>query len=532
MTSSNSPSQGGTWFEQRYEGVRCDVPSHSYQLSFEPNPHWSEFYAGGQEIREYYERVVKKHGIDKHLRLSTTVTSAAWLEERQQWQVDVVEAATGSAYSVFADFLVSATGRLNNAALPNIPGLGNFSGNVLHTGHWDQSVDLQDKRVAVIGNGASGMQTVPVLLPRVQQLVHFARTRNWVSAAFNNGLTALGAKNGHPGGHPFTEEQRQAFEADPAAYLEYRKGLDATFHKGFAALYKGSAASAGLRAELSALMSDRVDHDPALLERLIPDYAPVCKRLTPAPGYLEALKDPKLKYVTEPIVEVKSRSIVTRDGDEHEVDVIVAATGFPDSSVPAFPLYGRGGRDIRTIWGPDGTVGYPRSYFGVMTPNFPNYFFVLQTQGTALGGTVPLQCEQTATYIAQCIRKIQSQSYSSLEPTEEATQDFDAVVEGFFADKVTTDSCSSWWKQGSGPSRVLISWPGSGLHKWDISRYPRWEDFSFERRKGAEGNRFHYFGSGLTAKEEKGDANTLTAYLTEVGKADLRTLHESWTQGY
>src|SRR5690606_21586407 len=126
--------------------------------------------------------------------------------------------------------------------------------------------------------------------------------------------------------------------------------------------------------------------------------------------------------------------------------------------------------------------------------------------------------------------KIQAQSYASLEPTEDATQDFDAAVEGFFADKVTTDSCSSWWKQGSGPTRLLIGWPGSGHHKWDISRFPRWEDLSYQRRKGAEGSRFHYFGTGVTAKEERGDLDAVTAYLTEVGKVYLSTLHESWTQ--
>lgn len=476
--------------------------------------------------------MARKHGVDKHLKLSTTVTRAAWIADKSQWQVDVFEKDTGSTYTVYADFLVSATGRLNNAKLPDIPGLERFSGPLMHTGHWDKSVLLEDKRIAVIGNGASGMQIVPALMPRVKHIVHFARTRNWVSPAFNNGLTALAAKNGNPGGHEFSEDQRRAFEQDSAAYLEYRRGLDATFHRGLAAMYKDSEASAKLRAELTALMSERVDHDRELLARLIPEYAPICKRLTPAPGYLEALRNPQVDYVTEAISEVQEHSIITRDGESHEVDAIITATGFPDSSVPDFPVVGRDGRTIQEIWGKDGCVGYPRSYFGIMTPNFPNYFFVLQTQGTAFGGTVPLQCEQTATYIAQCIRKIQAQSYASLEPTEEATRDFDAVVEGWFADKTTIDTCNSWWKQGSGPSRVLIAWPGSGHHKWDISRFPRWEDFSFKRRKGAEKNRFHYFGSGVTAKEEEGDLRTITAYLSEVGKADLPSLHESWTQGY
>ncbi|KIW09929.1 hypothetical protein PV08_11705 [Exophiala spinifera] len=277
-------------------------------------------------------------------------------------------------------------------------------------------------------------------------------------------------------------------------------------------------------------MSERVNHDQELLSKLVPAYAPGCKRLTPAPGYLEAVAIPKVTYVMDSIVRATTSGLVTADGQEHKVDVIIAATGFPEFTVPRYPIIDQDSVTLESLWSPHGKIGYPKSYFGVMTPGFPNMFFVLQVQGTSLGGTVPVQCEQTATYIARCIRKIQSQSYSALEPSQDATDEFDAVVNGFFADKVSTDSCSSWWKLGKGSTRVTVSWPGTGHHKWDISREPRWEDFVFHRQRGALGNRFEYFGNGYTRKEVDGCQEDLTRYLRPRGKVDLRTLHESWTE--
>ncbi|CAK7204021.1 hypothetical protein SEUCBS139899_006772 [Sporothrix eucalyptigena] len=525
------PRVGGTWQENQYPGVRCDVPSHAYQLSFTPNPRWAEFYAGGAEIREYYEGVVHKYGVNKYLHLNHEVAQAVWRGDK--WAVTVRDLATGEERTVEANFLVSCTGRLNRASLPDIPGLSTFNGPVMHTARWDHSVDLADKRVAVVGNGASGMQVLPAILPKVAHLTHFARTRNWVSAAFNGGLTAQAAQKGNPAGHAFSQEIRDHYASLEGAqdYLVYRKSLDATFHTGFAGFYLGSEANAKLRETLTALISERVNHDPILLAKLLPEYAPLCKRLTPAPGYLEALSDPKVDFVQEGIEQVTPTGIETVDGLHYSVDVIITATGFPDNYTPAYPLVGRSGVDLRDVWSKQGTVGYPKSYFGVMAPDFPNYFFVMQTQGTPFGGTVPVKCEQTATYIAACIRKVQAQGYASLEPTTEATDDFDAVVEGFFADKTTADTCRSWWKQGGGGGRVTMGWPGSMHHKGDVTRDPRWEDFHFQRRNNVS-NRFHYFASGLTAREEVGDADELTSYLVTQEDVDLKTLHEGWTRGY
>lgn len=169
-----------------------------------------------------------------------------------------------------------------------------------------------------------------------------------------------------------------------------------------------------------------------------------------------------------------------------------------------------------------------------MTLSFPTYRFqepnIEQAQSYGIGGTVPLQCEASVTFIAKAIRKVQSQGYKSLYPSHDATADFNEYAEQFFQDKVIQDSCNSWMKSGKGKTWPLVAWPGTCHHRMSISRDPRWEDFVFERSEGGRRNRFEYFGNGDTEREQKGDAVALTSYLIEMGKVDLATLHEHWNE--
>ena len=184
--------------------------------------------------------------------------------------------------------------------------------------------------------------------------------------------------------------------------------------------------------------------------------------------------------------------------------------------------------NLQDQWALDGPVGFLDSYLGVIAPGFPNYFFILQIQGTALEGVVPLQFEISATYNAKCIREIQSQPYTSPSPTIEATEDFNAALDGVSSNKVSSDTCHSWWKVGPEKTRMLVSWPGSDYHRFDNLRDLQWEDFNFKRTRRAEGNRFIHFGNGYTKREERGDCDDLTKYLKPVGQVNLQILHESW----
>lgn len=505
------------------------MPSHSYQLTFEPNPCWSELYSKGSEIQQYYEGVVKKHGVDKHIKFETQITKAVWLVEDQKWQLTVLDLKTGQQELVLTDFFISATGRLNERALPAIEGRDTFQGHIRHSTDWDHTYDYSGKRVAIIGAGASGMQILPNLLPKVAHIDHYARSKNWVSPFFRPGLPTAGADS--PGGYTYTEEEKAEWLRNPEAYAEYRRSLDINFYGPIDGLILGSQKNADFRRSLQQLISDRAQGNKELIDKLTPDFAPGCKRLTSAPGYIEALLDPKVDFIVDhkPIVKITPTGLIGSDGKHREVDAIIAATGFTGDYRPRFPVIGLEGVDIQDQWAPNGPIGFPDTYMGVMAPGFPNFFFILQAQGTALGGVVPLQCEISSTYIAKCIRKVQSQSYTSLHPSVEATEEFNAVVDGFFDTKVTSDTCNSWWKVGSGKTRHLASWPGSGYHRFDNMRDPRWEDFVFKRARASERNRFDYFGNGFSTREARGDPDDLLRYVRPVGKIDLRTLHESWT---
>lgn len=466
--------------------------------------------------------------MDKHIEFEKQVTKAVWSVQDQQWHLNVLDLAAGRQESVTTDFLISAAGRLNEGVLPAIDGLSAFQGHVSHSTKWDDTYDYTGKRVALIGAGATGMQILPNILPKVAHVDHYARSKNWVSPFFRPGLPTAGADN--PGGYTYTEEEKKEWVTNPESYLEYRKSLDIKFYGPIDSMITGSPQNAALRRMLQQIIFDRARGNKELIERLTPDFAPGCKRLTPAPGYIEALLDPKVDFFIdpEPIAKATPTGLIGSDGKHREVDAIIAATGFTGDYRPRFPVIGVDGFDIRDQWGPQG-FGFPDTYMGVMAPGFPNFFFILQAQGTALGGVVPLQCEISATYIAKCIRKIQCQSYTSLHPSVEATEDYNAVVDGFFDSKVTSDTCNSWWKVGTGKTRHLASWPGSGYHRFDNMRDPRWEDFVFERSKQSEKNRFDYFGNGYSMREKRGDRDDLTKYLKPAGQVDLKILHESWT---
>ncbi|KAI0973585.1 hypothetical protein F4678DRAFT_405099 [Xylaria arbuscula] len=519
---------GGTWAANLYPGVRCDVPSHVYQLGFEPNLDWSEYYPKGAEIQQYYERIVAKYGLTDSFSLDYEVLKAQWLPNESEWEVEVRDLRTGKIIIDRADFFINSQGRISEPLFPSIQGLRDtFKGRVVHTARWPKDFDHYGKRVAVIGNGASGQQLVPNIINDVTHIDHYVRSKTWVAPIYAGNL--FSAQAGQPGGPKYSDEERKRYHDDPAAYLEHRRKLELEFHKSHRGVdVIGSQANENLRKRIVETMLERLDGDEEWLARVIPDYAPGCKRLTPGPGYLESLKSPKLDYITEGISHVTETGVVTRDGKVHEVDAIITATGFTQGFTTLFPVIGKDGVDLREKWAPEGKIGYPETYLGVMAPGYPNYFSVLQAQGNARGTTAPRQIEITVTYIAKCIRKIQSQSYVSLDPHEDAVQDFNDIVNGFFDNSVTHDKCTSWFKQGAGGGRMLIWWPGTLHHCADTLRDPRWEDFEFQRAKHARLNRFEFFGNGTTVRDDKGNDRDLTNYLKLVGDIDLATYLEDW----
>ncbi|PNP78593.1 hypothetical protein FNYG_08072 [Fusarium nygamai] len=321
-----NPELGGTWYENRYPGCACDVPAHTYQFSWAPNPRRSKFYAPAPEIRQYLNDVVDKHGMRKYMHFNHPAVSAQWQEKPSTWHAELeTKDGFGNPITIIreCDVLVKGLGTLNKWKYPDIDGLSTFSGRLMHTANWDETVDLTDKRIAVIGNGASAADSA---------------------------------------------EDWERFEKDPDGYLEYRRRLEKTLAGGFEALWSGSIAQAELERTTLEHMTNMI-HDPRLMEALLPKFEVGCRRFTPGDHYLNAIQQSNVSVISDHIVRVSEDGIVDETGTVTELDVIVCATGFDTSYEPRFPTTGRNGYSLSENWGKDKPT---ESYMGAVVAQFPN----------------------------------------------------------------------------------------------------------------------------------------------------------------
>lgn len=359
---------GGTWLENSYPGVRCDVPAHVYQSTFEPNTQWSEVFAQGPEILSYWQSVAKKHDIYSKTRFGSKVTGAYWDEEKSQWRVNISDTKTLQQRDEYYDFVIPAIGHFNEWKLPDYPGISTFKGHLRHSSNWDPTFDPAEKRVAVIGNGASGVQVVPNLQPKVKHLDHYARSPTWIAGAFAGTLERQLEPT------PYSAEQLESFQ-DPAKYHEFRKELESTFWRRYETQLKGTKESAQAITDFRNLMAKRLEAKPELLEQIVPDFSPHCRRLTPGPGYLEALTKDNVNFIRTPIERITEDGIVTTDGVHRPVDAIICSTGANVDFAPPFPIVA-GDVDLSQAWRPEGLYGFPYTYLGVATPGFSNLLFL------------------------------------------------------------------------------------------------------------------------------------------------------------
>jgi len=268
-------------------------------------------------------------------------------------------------------------------------------------------------------------------------------------------------------------------------------------------------------------MADRVKDKPELIDQLIPDFPPLCRRLTPGPGYLEALTKSNVSYITTPISHFTKTGIVTADDVERDVDAVICSTGANIDMRPPFPVIGRDGKNLYDAWTPD-----PITYIGIATPSFPNLLFLGGPNAAGYSGTVPNNAETQITYIAKLLRKVGREGIKTFAPSQAATDDFMEYSDTFFAKTVWTDNCSSWANGGRPGGRIHGHWAGSASHVNFIRKDPRWEDFEWTS-KSETGNRFAWFGNGWTEKESV-EGRDVVAYIKRPDQIDLRTFHEEW----
>ncbi|KAK0627999.1 putative sterigmatocystin biosynthesis monooxygenase stcW [Lasiodiplodia hormozganensis] len=511
-----NPDVGGTWFENTYPGVRCDVPSTVYQSTFEPKSDWSEEFARGDEIRDYWQDIARKYGVYEKTQFKTKVQRADWDTSRSKWKLTLKKLDTNEVREEFFDFLIPAIGHFNAWKIPDYPGVKDYKGFLRHSSNWDPSFDLSNKRVAVIGNGASGIQVVPELQKIAAHLDHYARSPTWIAGS-------LGGRDRQAEPMPFSPEQLEEFK-DPHKFLAYRKALEETYWRRFGSVFKDGEESKNAREKFIDLMAKRLTNKPELLDQIVPAFSPHCRRLTPGPGYLEALTQPNVSFIRTPIARFTETGIVTEDGVHREVDAVICSTGANVSFAPPFPITS-GEYDLSRDWQHDGKFGFPYSYFGLGVPGFPNLLFLYGPNSGAVAGTIPMAAEAQTTYISRLLRKVSRQHIQTAAPSRAAADDFVAYCDAFFPKTVFSENCKSWYNGGRAGARVHGVWPGSGAHVNFIRQEPRWEDWEWGYEQGK--SRFSYWGNGRTAKEQDPESDLLS-WLKVPAEVDLKDLHEKW----
>jgi cation diffusion facilitator CzcD-associated flavoprotein CzcO len=513
--TNNGHSQGGTWLENVYPGVRCDIPSNVYQSTFSPKTQWSERFAQGAEIRDYWQEKARQYDAYRYIQLNSIVQNLQWSDSDSRWHLTVENVKTKEISQDQADFVLTAIGRFNSWKLPDYPGISDFRGMLRHTSNWDPSFDPKGKNVAVIGNGASGIQVVPNLQPIVNRLDHYARNKTWIAGSWAGDERTFEPQY-------YSAEQLNSFN-DANIYLRYRKEMEEKYWRRFGSTFRGSKENGAMREQFIEIMRKRVSKKPEMLNYLIPDFNPNCRRLTPGPGYLEAITESNVNFIQTPIKRFTETGIETIDGRHGEVDAIFCATGA--YIVPQFTIECRG-VSLGEVWKPGGKYGFPYTYLGLATPGFPNLLFIAGPHGLGPSGTVPHSVEIQLTYYAKLLRKVSTQGIKTITPSQQAADDFVEYSDAFFPKTVLTDNCSSWANGGKAGQRIHGVWPGSAAHATIVRREPRWEDWEYTYVTKSS-NRFAYFGNGWTKKEMDPESD-MTSYLKIPSEVDLRELHESW----
>ncbi len=439
---------GGTWRENTYPGLSCDVPSHLYSYSFALNPEWSHVYSPGPEIQAYLERVAAEHRVPEQVRFGEEVVSCRWDGER--WQL-----ATSTGRRDAADVVIAATGVLHHPKYPDIEGLGSFAGACFHSARWDHSVALDGARLGVIGTGSTAVQVVTAVVERTASLSLFQRTAQWIMPIPNPAYTA---------------EERAGYAADPEGLTRFHQELAALFD-GFsdAVVDVDSPNLAYIQQACLANLEDNV-HDPELRERLRPDYLAACKRLIVSDGFYRAIQQPQAELVTEKIVAVEPAGVRTADGRLHQLDVLVLATGFQvDAFVRPMEVVGRDGRRLDEAW-----ADRPVAYLSVAVPGFPNFFLLNGPNGPVGNFSLIGVAELQLGYVRTLLDRIRRGDCRQISATDQALARFEADRLAASSHTVWASGCRSWYLDDRGVPSV---WP------WPFQRFrqemaaPDWDAY-------------------------------------------------------
>lgn len=433
---------GGTWRENTYPGIACDVPSHLYSYSFAANADWTHTFSPGDEIQAYFQGVARDQGVYERTRFGEEVVSLDY--DGGRWAL-----ATARGHRDEFDVVIAATGVLHHPNVPDLPGLGSFAGATFHSARWDHDVPVDGRRVGVIGTGSSAVQITGALVDRVAHLDLFQRTPQWIMPVDNT---------------PYDEAQRRAFRDDPALMRRARDGLGQAFADHFAnAVIAADSPAMAIIEEACRAHLDTVA-DPVLREKLRPDYRAGCKRLVASGVFYDAIQRPNASLVTERIERIEAGGARTVDGELHALDVLVLATGFrSDRFLRPIQVRGRDGVCLDEVW-----AERPSAHVALAVPGFPNLFLLNGPNGPVGNFSLIDVAELQLDYTIQLLDLLRDGA-ESVEPTVEAAEAFETARVEATKGTVWVTGCRSWYLDDRG---IPAAWPWSIDHFREVMQAP------------------------------------------------------------
>ena len=464
-------SIGGTWYENTYPGCGVDTPNHVYAYSFEPSFHWEEFYSKRDAILEYLKKCVKKYNLSDHIKLNTTVESTVFDEDTKSWNTSVI--CNNNKSILTSNIVISAVGQLNKPSIPDINGIDEFHGPIIHTGAWDSSFNYKDKNIALIGTGASGMQVAPEIAKEAKSLTIFQRTPHWIIA--------------NPNYHrKLSTGKKWVLKNIPFYSKWYRLQLFWGFCDGIhASLYKDpdwkfpdrslNHTNERFRVNMVKHIEGMIGNDKGLLKKVIPNYPPYGKRMLMDNNWFEMLKKDNVQLITDKVNRITKSSIDT-DICSYDQEAIIMATGFKASKmIWPIKVVGKKGINLNDFWNNDN----PKAHVGITVPNFPN-FFIMYGPNTNLahGGSIVFHGECQIRYILGCIDLLLEKNHKIMDCRQEPFEEYNSNVDTEHSKMVWThDKVNSWYRNGNG--RVITNSPWRLVDYWNFTKEPKEEDYKF-----------------------------------------------------
>ncbi len=440
---------GGTWRENTYPGLTCDVPSHVYCYSFALNPEWSQRFAPGPEIQAYFVETAERFGLIPKTRFGEEILKCEWRDG--QWNIEMT-----SGHKDVVDVVITATGVLHHPNIPKFPGQDSFEGHIFHSARWDHSVPVEGKRIGVVGTGSTAVQLTSALIGSVAHLSLFQRTPQWLFVEDN---------------FPITTERRAEFRRDPVALDALHRKLSESFRKFLSdALLEVDSPRMREVEELCRTNLETYVSDPELREKLRPDYRAGCKRLIMSGSFYSAIQQPNASLVTSPIARLEPSGVRTEDGVLHELDVLVLATGFKtDQYVRPMRVVGRNGVTLEDVW-----ANGPVAYLAITVPDIPNFFMLNGPNGPVGNFSTVGVVERQVAYTLQLVDLLRRGERKEIVPTAEAMRQFENERVEAARKTVWSSGCRSWYLDAKG---VPATWTFSYDRFLEEMAAPRLDHF-------------------------------------------------------